>query len=223
MRSMTLSWAINMHKMHKLASLLIVLLILWVLASPVSVSAFAGFGDYISEKLLGNGVNEAQYLGDGTAELTVLGSGPIITTGTIISQSAGSAVVNGNLSSLNGMPSADVWFEYGITSGALINSTTPVTVTTTGTQTAILTGLTGGTVYYQIVASTDGTTRGDTAYFASGEGFGNWLMNTLLPIVLAAVILIGVLLLTGNPIAALLATVVGLAAYYIILALVSSL
>jgi hypothetical protein len=200
---------------------------MWVVASPLMVSAMAGFGGYISEKLIGDGTNEVQYLGDGTNDLTVLGSGPVISTITATSSSAGNIVtmtMTGNLQSLNGMPEANVWFRWGYAPGAM-TSTTPATVTVTGEKTASINPNAGATVYYQFVSSTDGTSYGairSLPAVGGGHGVSYWLLNTLLPIVVAAVILIGVLLLTGNPLVALVAAVVGLAAFYIILALVSA-
>ena len=211
------------NQVQRLLPVLLILLIMWVVVSPHLVSAFAGLGGYISEKMLGNGTNEALQLGDGTNPLVVLGTAPTVTTLEVSNQSSGSAILNGRLDSFNsGMTRAEVWFEWGYSASSLTNSTPVLTVTTTGTKAATITGITGSTVYYRIAASTDGTTRGSITYFASGKGVSNWLMNTLLPIVIAAVVLIGVFLLTGNPLVALVSAIVGLAAFYIILALVSS-
>lgn len=219
-------WARD-NRISGLVSLLIVLLIIWALISPVLVSAVAGFGDYISEKLLGNGTNEALHLGNGSNELIVLGSGPVITTVGATSTSAGGTItmtMQGNLQSLNGMPRADVWFAWGYSAGTMTNTTATSTITSAGVQTAIINPSVGKVVFYQFRSSTDGTSYGEVKSLVAGggHGVGYWLLNTLLPIVIASTILIGVLLLTGNPLVALVAAVIGLAGFYIVLALVSS-
>jgi len=203
--------------------ILVLYLAFVIISQPAIVSAIAGFGGYISEKMLGDGTNEILNLGDGVNELGVLGTAPIVSTLPVSNQSAGSATLNGNLVDLNGMPRASIWFEWGYSPSSLTNSTPATTVTSTGNQSADITGITGKMLYYRMAASTDGIGRGEILHFPAGQGVSNWLMNTLLPIVIAAVILISVLVLTGNPIAALLASVIGLIAFYIIQAMVSML
>jgi hypothetical protein len=132
--------------------------------------------------------------------------------------------MTGNLQSLNGMPNAVVWVQWGY-SPVMVFNTTSTTVIATGGQTVTINPDAGKDVYYRFVASTDGTAYGSIQSLpvvGGGHGVSYWMVNTLLPIVIAAIILISVLLLTGNPILALIASVVGLAAFYIILALVSS-
>jgi len=215
------------NRIPKLTTLLLGLLIVWFMTSPALVSAMAGFGGYISEKLLGDGTNEALYLGDGTNELTVLGSGPVVSTLGATSSSAGNIVtmtMTGNLQSLNGMPQAGVWFQWGY-SPVMVFNTTQVTASSAGEQTTNINPDAGKNVYYRFIASTDSTTYGaiqSLPVVGGGHGVSYWMLNTLLPIAIAAVILIGVLILTGNPILALVASIVGLAGFYIVLALVSS-
>jgi len=204
--------------------ILVLYLAFVIISQPAIVSAIAGFGGYISEKMLGDGTNEILNLGDGANELGVLGTAPIVSTVSATSKSEGgivSADLTGNLQNLNGMPRASVWFAWGYTP-AVSNSTPVNTVTTTGVQTATINPNPGDTVYYQFRASTDGIAYGSTKSFLAGGGHGvsYWMLNTLLPVVIAAVILISVLVLTGNPIAALLASVIGLIAFYIIQAMV---
>ena len=64
-------WYTDRLVARSLTPFLLTLLVL-VLVSPGLVSAFAGFGGYISEKMLGDGTNEALYLGASANELTVL-------------------------------------------------------------------------------------------------------------------------------------------------------
>ena len=202
------------------------LLLVWITGlSTSSSSAFVGFGGYVSEKLLGNS-NNVLYLGDEASELVVLGSCPTVSTGTATSTSIGgtiSATLRGNLSNLNGMPRADVWFVWGYSPSAMVYSTTLSTVTTTGEQTATISPDVGDTVYYQFRSSTDGTSAGATRSFVAGGGHGasHWMINTLLPIIVAGVVLVSVFLLTSNPIAAFLVAVLGVVGYYVILAIAS--
>jgi len=211
----------------KITAVILLCLIALTLALPSTVSAFAGLGGYISEKLLGDGTNEALYLGDGASELTVLGSGPIVSTVGATSKSEGGVVtmaMTGELQSLNGMPQADVWFAWGHSAGTMTNPTVVNTLTSAGLQTAVIYPDVGKEVFYQFRSSTDGISYGEVKSLIAGGGHGvsYWMLNTLLPIVIAGIILVTVLLLTGNPILALVASIVGLAGFYIVLALVSS-
>jgi len=214
-------------QLTKMTASLLLLLLVWFLISPVLVSAMAGFGGYISEKLLGDGTNEALYLGDGTNELTVLGSGPVVSTLGATSSSASNIVtmtMTGNLQNLNGMPEANIWFQWGY-SPVMVFNTTSTTVTSTGEQTVDINPDAGEDVYYRFIASTDSISYGSVQLLpvvGGGHGVSYWMLDTLLPIVIAAIILIAVLLLTGNPILALISSIIGLAGFYIVLALVSS-
>jgi len=210
-------------------SVILLCLIALTFMLPSTVSAIAGFGGYISEELLGNGTNEVLYLGDSGNELVVLGSAPAVSTLGATSSSAGNVVtmiMTGDLQNLNGMPQADVWFQWGYNASGIMTYTTPlVVVTSTGEQTTTINPDAGADVYYRFCASTDGTALGSIQYLpvvGGGHGVSYWMLNTLLPIVVATLILITVLLLTGNPILALVMSVVGLAGFYIVLALVSS-
>jgi hypothetical protein len=210
-------------------SVVLVLLILLAVTQPFIASAFSGFGGYISEKLLGDGTDETMYLGDGTNDLTVLGTAPVVSTGTATSSLASNVIsmtMTGDLHDLNGMPSASVWFQWTYNESRVMTfSTTQVTVTSTGEQTAIINPDADSTVYYRFVARTDGIAYGSTRSLSTvggGHVVSHWMLNTLLPIVIAVVILVLVLMMTGNPIIALVAGVVGLAGFYIVLALVSS-
>lgn len=220
-------WALD-NRIPKLATLLLGLLIIWSITSPALISAMAGFGGYISEKLLGDAINESLYLGDSTNELTVLGTGPVVSTVGATSLSAGNIVtmtMTGNLQSLNGMPRADVQFQWGYDPAAMVNTTATSTVVATGEQTASINPNAGTTVYYRFIASTDSISYGAIRTLPAvggGHGVSYWMLNTLLPIIIAAIILIGALLLTRNLILAFIATVIGLVGFYIILALVSS-
>ena len=184
-RPTTIRTWVHDNRIPKMVSLLLVAMIIWSLTMPATVSAIAGFGEYISEKLLGNGTNEMLYLGDGTNELTVLGSGPAISTVGATSSSAGNIVtmtMNGNLQSLNGMPRADVWFRWGYAPGAMVFTTSTVTVTSTGVQTASINPNAGTAVYYQFASSTDGTTYGSVLSLPVVGGSWGQLLDAEHPI-----------------------------------------
>jgi len=209
-------------------SCIAVLLLGCVLTIPYTASAFAGLGGYISEQLLGDGTGEMLYLGDGTNGAMVLGSAPIVSTGTASSSSAGNTVtmtMHGTLYTLNGMPEADVWFSWGYTPTAMVYTTPTVTVTSTGERTADIHPNAGAAVYYQFHAGTDGTASGlvqNLPVVGGGHGVSYWMLNILLPVVLALVILVTALMLTRSLILALLSSVIGLAGYYIILAMIGT-
>lgn len=213
---------------HWLMSLLLFSILSLILVMPGIVSAFAWFGGYISEKTLGDGTNEVHYLGYTGMELTVLGAGPTVSTLPLASLSTSeggvvSATLQGNLLNLNNMPRAEVWFNWGYSATGLTNSTSTVTVTTTGVKTAVINPVAGEQVYYQFVSATDGTAYGSTKSFLAGAGHGTsyWMLHTLLPIIVALVTLVGVLLFICNPLAAFIAAVIGLVGFYVVQALVS--
>jgi len=211
-------------------SCIAILLLLLMPAVPYIASAFAGLGGYVSEQSLGNGTGEMLYLGDGTNGVAILGTAPIVSTGVATSSSEGNVVIvtmtmTGNVQDLNGMPRADTWFSWGYTPTAMVYTTTPVTITSTGERTDTINPNAGSTVYYQFHAGTDGTASGSVRYLTvvgSGQGISYWFMNTLLPIIFATIILVTFLLLTRNLVLALLATVIGLVGYYIVLAMVGT-
>lgn len=76
------------------------------------------------------------------------------------------ATLNGNLTSLGGAPTADIWFEWGYTT-AYGNYAGNVTANATGTYTATITGYDpSNTVYYRFVGeNVDGTTYGSAVSF----------------------------------------------------------
>lgn len=224
MHSTVLAGDETQHKAKILPLLALLLALGLLILSPTLVSAFAGFGGYIGEKLLGDGTNEALYLGDGTNEMIVLGSGPVTSTLPVMSSTTaggGQAVLRGNLGSLNGMPRADVWFVWGYSPSVLTNSTSAKTVFGAGEQSATITGFeTKQDVYYQFVASTDGTSSGAVMSFVADKGFA--LLEVALPIVIALAILIFIISATGNPILALLGSLIGLIGFYIVMAMLEA-
>ena len=197
------------------------LLLAWFLLSPALVSAFAGLGGYISEKMLGDGINEAFHLGDGTNELIVVGSGPAISTLPVTDATPSGGVratLRGNLTNLNGMPQADVWFVWGYDTAAMVNTTPVATVFATGDQVALITGFNDKReVFYQFRASTDGASLGNTRSFVADAGFS--FLELLLPIVIALAIFVFVLAFSGSPLVAMFGAIIGLLAFAIVQAM----
>ena len=201
------------------------LLVVYLVLSPTLVVAFSGLGGYIGEKLLGDGTNEVPHLGDGTNEMQILGSGPVVSTLSatgVAASGGGTATLRGNLSNLNGMPQANVWFVWGYSASSMSNTTATSTVFGTGTQTATITGFnTKLDVYYQFLASTDGTSSGSVMSFPKADT-GFVLLEVALPIVIALVILVFVLGATGNLVLAMFGSVIGLIAFYVIKAMLEA-
>jgi len=77
------------------------------------------------------------------------------------------ATLNGNLSSLGGAPTADIWFEWGYDT-SYGNYAGNTTVSATGAYTATITGYDPDqTIYYRFVGeNVDGTTYGSAVSFA---------------------------------------------------------
>lgn len=196
-------------------SLAVAIVIACIILNPSIVRAFAGLGGYVSELALGTGTSSDLMLGSGTGGPAVLGSAPSVTTleaTNITAEAGGSALLRGNLTNLNGAPTADVWFAWGYSSTSLSNTTAPVAVTTTGEKTATLTGFnTEQTVYYQFRGGTDATGYGSTLSFRIGGGLGGWLLNNLLTLVMACLVIIAVIRTwQTSPIAALILATLGI-------------
>ena len=210
-------------KINKALTLvLLVMLIIYSLVSPVMISAYAGLGGYLSEQLLGTGVSSSLYLGDTADGPIVLGTAPTVITGNatnIAYTEAGTSVtLHGNLTSLNSMERAEVWFIWGYDPTTLVNTTPAVEVTTTGEKTAVLTGYSNvSRVYYQFVAGTDAQATGATQSFTIGEGgMGSWLLDNILTLIIAAGLFIILLSFSKNPVVALILTVIALLAIAIV-------
>jgi len=203
-----------------------VLTALFVL-NPTIASPFVGLGGYIGEKMLGDGTNQALYLGDGTHTDQILGSAPAVSTSTATNIGAGTATFNGLVSNLNSMPRADVWFEYGYSPLFIVHTTPTVTVNTTGAVSANVVGLTIGLrAYYRIVSSTDGTSRGSLVNFMSGgaQGQSYNLLRSVLLFIIAALIAVFIMSKTsGNWVLTIAGTVIGILAFKIVESIINTL
>jgi len=215
---------------RRLLMIMVILLVALVALSPNIMSAYAGLGDYISEKLLGGtGATSASlYLGDSAGGPVVLGSGPLITTLAVtdatLPATGTTATLRGNLASLNGLPLANVWFVWGYTPATMTNITPVVVVLAVGDQTSVITGYDPQEVFYQFQASTDGTSLGSVRSFAvsGGRGTAFWLMWNILTLVIAMGLFILVLKLTRNPIAALVGTIIAIIGITIVRGMIQS-
>ena len=131
------------------------------------------------------------------------------------------ATLNGDLESLGGAPSADVWFEWGYDTG-YGNIVGSRTVSSTGTYTQAITGYNPTeTVYYRFVGqNVDGTTYGAAQTFevTGGAAVAQKLLYGAGLVVVAGAILVGVFLAfqAAGPVAGLVATVIGLIAFMIV-------
>lgn len=208
---------------RRLVVVLGLMLLALMIVSPNMLSAYSGLGNYISEKLLGDGVvpDASLYLGDSASGPAVIGSGPIVSTLSVnnatITAGVSTATLRGNLTNLNGMPRADVWWVWGYSPTAMINTTFASTVTTAGDKTVAISGYKANiAVYYQFQSSTDGTSLGSVMSFQVGGGTGGGLLNAMLPLIIAVSMFIFIIKMTGNPVAALIGAVVGLMAFIII-------
>lgn len=211
----------------KLTRRMVIVLGLMALAlmtiSPSILSAYAGLGDYISEKLLGDGVvpDASLYLGDSAGGPAVIGSGPVVSTLSVtnasITAGVSTATLRGNLTNLNGMPRADVWWVWGYSLATMVNTTAVSTVTTTGEKTGVISGYNPDIlVFYQFQSSTDGTSLGAVMSFQVGGGTGGGLLRAILPLIIAIGMFVFIIKMTGNPLAALMGAVIGLMAFIIV-------
>lgn len=209
-----------------LLPVLLLALLAWSLLSPVLVSAYAGLGGYISEKMLGGATIDSLYLGNTAAGPTVVASGPDISTtpATAVAWPDGgvtTATLHGTISSLNGLPQTTYYFQWGYDPGALVNTTASVTTAVLGGVTATITGYDPGSiVYYRFVAGTDGTSYGTVISFSvaatGGHATGYFLLWNILTLIVVAGMIISTLMLVHNPIASLVLIIMGMITIVII-------
>lgn len=97
-----------------------------------------------------------------------------VSTGNATTVEASTATLNGELTELDGVNSADVHFEYGVSGGSLSNSTTPQTVSSTGTVSQSISGLNDSTTYeFRAVATGGGDSDvGAVSSFTTDEDGG---------------------------------------------------
>ncbi len=213
-------------KIRWLLPLILLSLFAWIQIAPVVVSAYAGLGGYISEKMLSGAAIDSLYLNRTTAGPLVIASGPAISTGaaTAIAWPATgtTATLHGTISSLNGMPTASYYFQWGYAPGALTN-TTPTTVGAVGDNTATILHFDPGAVnvYYRFVALTDSTSYGAVASFSGGAtkgepgggpGAGYFLLWNIFTLCIALGMIASIFLLVRDPVAMVVLSILGMVA-----------
>jgi len=182
----------------------------------------SGLGGHVSEQSLGDGTDATPFLGDSADGPILLGTVPFISTLSVTNATiagVATATLRGTIGNLNGMPRGSYWFTWGYSSGSLTNTTVETVITTTGTKTTGISGFdTKKEVFYQFWASTDGTTSGSILSFDPVDtGFN--LLSLLLPILIAVTIFVFVLGATGQPIAALVGSIIGLLCFAVVKAI----
>ncbi len=223
-RSRVLCW------LGRVAVAMVVAVVLVLLAGVLPALSDVSLGGLVSEKLLGrSGVADSSLLlgRSGTnTELSVLGFAPVVSTQPATSTSGTTATLRGRITNMNGMPSTRYYFEWGYSATALTNTTTPVTVTTTGDYSTNISGITGvGTLYYRFATDADGTAYGAVSHFPASSGAGGFILKSLLRVILAGAILIGVIMIgrRGGTVALLVSAVIGIIAFVIVNSVISTL
>ncbi|MFC4542841.1 S8 family peptidase [Halosolutus amylolyticus] len=120
---------------------------------------------------------------DAEAAVTGGGSDPVLTVYTDSATGVGetAATLNGTLNDLGGASSADVYFEWGEAGSGLPNTTSTQTLTSTGSFSDDISGLSSGTEYeFRAVASgSDGSSdTGATQSFTTDSGDGGCFITT---------------------------------------------
>ncbi|GAH97799.1 unnamed protein product, partial [marine sediment metagenome] len=144
--------------------------------SPEEMSETGAFSAALTDLSLNSTYYfKAKAEGDGTISygdelsFATLPVAPTATTSAATDITTTSATLNGSLDDLGSFTSLDVSFEYGTTSGALDNETSPEEMSETGTFSAALTDLSPDTTYYfKAKAEGDGTiSYGDELSFTT--------------------------------------------------------
>ncbi len=211
----------------------VLLSVLVILLGGILITSSVSIGGFVTEKMLGrSGVADSSLLLGSTTnnQLSVLGFAPVVSTQTVgatgVSGASATAVLRGRVTSMNGLPTATGYFQWGYASGALTNTTTTFSVTSTGDYSLTVTGFNpNNTIYYRFVTNADGTSYGTTTKFVAASGTGGWMLKTLLRILLAAGILATVLLFgsRGGGIAMLVSALIGLIGFTIISSIIERL
>jgi hypothetical protein len=199
-----------------------------VLLWPAIAQGAISLGGFYSEKLIeGSTANSSLLIGGTNEEVVVAGSSVVSTVGEDSASLDGgvtTAVLRGNLTSLNGFPAAEVWFVWGYAPGTMNVATPHVIVAATGEYTATINGWDpGNKVYFAAVTGTDGVYVGGTDSFVvtGGTGIGYWLLYNILPLLIALVAIITCVRLAGIAWVALMAAmVVAIIAFTLVQAMV---
>ena len=222
----SLSNALHDTLTRRLLIIAVLLSLFWVLLVPFgSILMSSGLGGHVSEQSLGDGTDATPFLGDSADGPILLGTVPFISTLSVTDATisgVATATLRGTIGNLNGMPRGSYWFTWGYDPTALSNTTAETVITTTGTKTTGISGFNAKQeVFYRFWASTDGTTSGSVLSFGPVDtGFN--MLNILLPILIAVTIFVFVLGATGQPVLALVGSIIGLLCFAIVRAMLDA-
>jgi len=170
------------------ATLVVVLILLF---TSLEVLAYDFIGGASSVKVLSTNGNPLTIGRSGVVDSSIIiGLAPTVSI-LAPTVSGKSATLRGNVSDMNGFPSANVYFEWGYNPGSLTNTTPTQVIAGTGTYTAniITDGPTEGTVYYRFYAEADGTSYAGSSFNTIPLHPVYWLLKVL-PLVFVAITLL---------------------------------
>jgi hypothetical protein len=203
----------------------VVMIVLLLTNVLTSIANTISLGGLVSEKLVDrNGTANSSLLIGSTVsgEQTVVGFAPAVATTAVTDPGEGTVTLNGTVTTMNGMPSAVGYFQWGYAKGSLPSTTAPFAITATGDYSTVLTGFTqSNTVYYRFYADADGTNYGSVMDTLTPAGAGGNLLKLIIPLVVALIICVTMLYFVGgaNPVGMLASGVVGVLAFYMVKAL----
>jgi len=174
-------------------TILSLLIGLFIILMP-SVSVVADeWGGYVSEKLIDMiGVSDSNLLiqnsGVTQSEIDIV-MNPTVSTLTASGLIDGKANLNGQINSLNGFPSANVYFEWGYDT-SYGNTTTSQSKSTTGEFSDSILFDSSKTVHYRAVVEADSYTYGSDVSFEGTVSFGvTKLLKPLMSSIIALVVM----------------------------------
>lgn len=184
--------------------------ILIVLMYPYAMVFASEIGGYISEKLIErDGVGSPSLTIGTVLELTqesqidVTMAPAVSTLSAQTSLGIHSATLRGNISTLNGFPSATVWFEWGYDTN-YGNTVGVQTAPAIGNYTTTLTEINDSVVHYRFGTSADGTAYGNDSTFSLTKTPTQtlvWLIPTVFTVFGMIVLFMG----RGKPVAVIVA------------------
>lgn len=188
------------------------------MVSAFGVVSASGYGGNVSEKLLersgvGSSLLLIDHSGTQNSDLDVA-MGAIVSTLPASNIGTLTAVLNGNLTDLNGMPEAFVCFEWGY--GTYSYTTAQQSLSAVGGFWTTISGFdVSETIIFRAVALTDGTAYGSMQSFEVGTfRAAHDLLSIIIPMILVA-LLVATLMKTGMDWRILLFGVMGIVLSYL--------
>lgn len=210
------------RRINIIAALITMMLISQFFLSAIPVLSSISLGALISEKLLGRvGVVDSSLLigrAGVSTELSVLGFAPVISSQPVGATVQQTATLRGTVANMNGMPSAIGYFQWGYSASNLNHTTATFPITATGNYSSTITGFTQSeAIYYRFVTDADGTAYGNVVRFVASAGTGGFILRTILRVLMALVICIGVMMWgSRGGIALLISAIIGLIAFVMV-------